>query len=137
VFPLHSLSGSVYLLAAGLSWIQGKSPFERLVQLNSRLYRKLHPPSPSLATSYARTAPCIRRVPQARSGCLGLGFGCPRFDFLPGSWVYLFLFCHRERTDPIFSFAPNYGASGRAARFVRPVRFAGVEGSAFFLSPDR
>src|SRR5208283_255918 len=28
-----------------------------------------------------------RRVPQARSVCLGLGFGCPRFDFLPGSWV--------------------------------------------------
>jgi len=31
------------LLAAGLSWIQGISPIERLVQLNSRLYRKLHP----------------------------------------------------------------------------------------------
>src|SRR5208337_4591914 len=77
VFPLHSLSGSVYLLAAGLSWIQGKSPFERLVQLNSRLYRKLHPPSPSLATSYARTAPCIRRVPQARFSTWVLGLPFP------------------------------------------------------------
>jgi hypothetical protein len=27
------------------------------------------------------------QVPQARSVCLSLGFGCPRFDFLPGSWV--------------------------------------------------
>ena len=29
----------------------------------------------------------------------------------------------------MFSPAPLFGASGRAARFVRPVRFAGVEGS--------
>jgi hypothetical protein len=42
--------------------------------------------------------------------------------------------CHPDRSGPIFSFAPNYGASGR-----------GVEGSlflprlsfAFLLSPDR
>jgi hypothetical protein len=39
----------------------------------------------------------------------------------------------RERSDPIFSSAPHHGACGRAARFVRPVRFAGVEGSLFPL----
>jgi len=42
--------------------------------------------------------------------------------------------CHPERSDPIFSFAPLSGASGRAARFVRPVRRAGVEGSLRRLS---
>ena len=36
----------------------------------------------------------LLRAPQARSMCLGLAFGCPRFDFLPGSWVCPFLFCH-------------------------------------------
>jgi len=35
--------------------------------------------------------------------------------------------CHSERSGPIFSSAPICGASGRAARFVRPVGFAGVE----------
>jgi hypothetical protein len=39
--------------------------------------------------------------------------------------------CHPERSEPIFSSAPNHGASGRAARLVRPARFAGVEGSLF------
>src|SRR5208337_4647491 len=50
---------------------------------------------------------------------LGLGFGCPRFDFLPGSWVCLFSFCHpdcpdprRDRSGPAFSSAPEFGASG-------------------------
>src|SRR5271157_946847 len=33
--------------------------------------------------------------------------------------------------------APRFGASGCVARFVRPVRFAGVEGPAFLLSPNR
>src|SRR5208337_4846611 len=37
--------------------------------------------------------------------------------------------CHPDRSGPTFSSAPPFGASGRAARFVRPVRFAGVEGS--------
>jgi len=55
-----------------------------------------------------------------------------------GSWAFLaFPFrdpacperSRRDRSGPIFSSAPNYGASGRAARFVRPARFAGVEGS--------
>jgi len=37
--------------------------------------------------------------------------------------------CHPDRSGPICSFAPNWGASGRGARFVRPVRLAGLEGS--------
>ena len=63
--------------------------------------------------------------------------GCP---FLPASprfraaleWAHLaaaFPFYHPERSDPIFSSAPLFGESGRGARFVRPVRFAGAEGS--------
>jgi hypothetical protein len=39
------------------------------------------------------------------------------------------LICHPDRGGPIFSSAPNCGASDRIARFARPVRFAGVEGS--------
>ncbi len=35
----------------------------------------------------------------------------------------------RDRSGPIFSFAPNDGASRRGAQFMRPVRFAGVERS--------
>ena len=45
--------------------------------------------------------------------------------------------CHPERSGPIFFCAPNYGVSGRAARFVRPVRFAGVEGSLLLLPSCR
>jgi len=40
---------------------------------------------------------------------------------------------HPERNDPSFSATPQFGASRRAARFVRPVRFVGVEGSVFLL----
>jgi len=43
----------------------------------------------------------------------------------------------RDRSGPIFSSAPPSGASGRAARFVRPVRFAGVEGSWQYSSTKR
>jgi len=39
--------------------------------------------------------------------------------------------CHPDRSGPIFCSTPNCGGSGRVARLVRPVRFAGVEGSAF------
>jgi hypothetical protein len=37
--------------------------------------------------------------------------------------------CHPDRSDPIFSSAPQSAAPGRVARLVRPARFAGVEGS--------
>jgi len=39
------------------------------------------------------------------------------------------LSCHPDQSGPTFSPAPPYGASGRAARRLRPVRFAGMEGS--------
>ena len=41
--------------------------------------------------------------------------GAPHAGFACGSWVCLFLLCHPDRSGPIFSSAPNCGASGRAA----------------------
>src|SRR5208283_2124371 len=40
--------------------------------------------------------------------------GAPHAGFARGSWVCLFYFCHPDRSGPIFSLAPNCGASGRA-----------------------
>ena len=47
--------------------------------------------------------------------------------------------CHPDPAvpDPTFSLAPHFGASAREARSVRPVRFAGVQGSAFRERPGK
>src|SRR5208337_1286779 len=79
-----------------------------------------------------------RRVPQVRFSTWVLGFSClstsgaPGTKCVPGSSVRLpsaITNCHPDRSGPTFSSAPHFGASGRAARFVRPVRFAGMKGS--------
>ena len=58
-----------------------------------------------------------------------------RRDRRPASFP---LFGHPDPAvrDPLFPFAPPLGASGRAARFMRPARFAGAEGSLHNLLPS-
>jgi hypothetical protein len=65
-------------------------------------------------------------VPQA-AGQRNGQFGWPGLGSLPVVILpTLFPQCHPERSDPIFSFAPQFGASGRA-----------VEGSLFLFSAMR
>jgi len=72
-------------------------------------YLRVPHPRPMRVGAYDRTPRSLFSV------------GCPRFDFLPGSWVPLpreslrtARDCHPERSGPTFSSAPISGASGRA-----------------------
>ena len=44
-----------------------------------------------------------------------------------GGQLFLTLLCHRDRSGPIFSSAPYFGASGRAARILCPACCTGME----------